>query len=145
MPVASIELLAGILQGCPLSRTIFALALEPFVRWYLARPVFNATQISLFADDSANAFRDVYRRLPLVLRALHWSLASGLTLRFAKCVVLPCWEGDYTELVAFVSSLPGLTAGAVRTSARYLGALSRRRCRRALGRHPVEHGHPEAY
>lgn len=103
--VASITLHAGIRQGCPLSGTIFALCLDPFVRWYLSRPLFNGTRNFLYADDLANALRDVYRLLRLVLRALHhWSLASGLTLKPSKCVVLPLWDGDYSELKRFVAS-----------------------------------------
>lgn len=37
------------------------------------------------------------------------------------CVVLPLWDGDYNEPTNFVASLPGFTADAVRTWARYLG------------------------
>lgn len=123
VPVVPIDLRTGIRQGCPLPGTIFALALDPFVWRHLSCPVFVRTRIFLYADDLASALKDVYRLFPLVLRALHhWSLlASGLTLKPAKCVVLHLWDGDYTELINFVSSLPGFTAGAVRTSAQHLG------------------------
>lgn len=88
--VASIALRTGTRQGCPLSGTRFALTLDAFGRWYQSRPVFSGTRIFLYTDDLANALKNVYRLLPLVLRALHhWSLASGLTLKHAKCVVMP--------------------------------------------------------
>lgn len=45
MVVTTIELHSGIRQGCPLSGTIFALSLDPFVRWYLSRPVFTGSYI----------------------------------------------------------------------------------------------------
>lgn len=118
MPVASIELREGLRQGCPLIGTVFASALFPCARWYLMRPLFRA-HIFLYADDLANALRDLYRLLPLPLHVLHHlSLASGLTLEPSKCVVRPLREGDYTELIRVVSSLPRLTADTMHTSAR---------------------------
>lgn len=113
---------AGSAGGCPLSGTMFALSLDPFVRWYLSRSVFTGTHIFLYADDLANALRDVFQHLPLLLRALHhWRLASGLALKPSECVVLPLWTGDYTTIRTFVGNLPGFSPDSVRTSARYLG------------------------
>lgn len=120
--VTTISLHSGIRQGCRLSGTMFALSLDPFVRWYLSRSIFNGSYIFLYADDLANAFRDVYQQLPLILRALlHWRRASGLSLKPSKCVVLPLWVGDYSDIKNFVGNLPGFTTDVVRSSARYLG------------------------
>lgn len=92
--VTTIALHSGVRQGCPLSGTIFALSLDPFIRWYLSRSVFAGFHIFLYTDDLANAFRDVYRQFPLILRALlHWRRASGLSLKPSKCVVPPLWAG----------------------------------------------------
>lgn len=120
--VTTISLHSGIRQTCPYSGTIFALSLDPFVRWYLSRSIFTGTHIYLYADDLANAMRDIYRHLLLILCALHhWRLASGLALKPPKCVVLPLWVGDCTEIRNFVGNRPGFSPDAVRTSARYLG------------------------
>lgn len=43
--VATIDLCSDIHQGCPLSGIAFALALDPFVRWYLCRPASQAIHI----------------------------------------------------------------------------------------------------
>lgn len=103
-------------------RALLAVALDPFVRWYVSRPALAASRIYRYADDLANAMKAVYRMVPLVLHALHhWRRASGLALKPSKCIILPLWDGDYSDLRTFVCALPGFTAGAVRTNARYLG------------------------
>lgn len=77
--VTTISLHSGIRQGCPLSGTIFALSLDPFLRLYLSGSVLNGMHRFLHADTFANTMRGAYRHLPLILRALHQCcLASGL-------------------------------------------------------------------
>lgn len=87
-------------------------------------PRLPGAHIFLNTNDLANALRDIYhtRTLSLIIRALsHWSRASGHQLQPSKCIVLPLWDGDYTEHVAFAESLPGFCSDDIRTSARFIG------------------------
>lgn len=105
----SVRILSGIRQGCPLSGTIFAICLEPFVRWCLARPVFQASRLFAYADDVAIVMRRLAEQLgPLTEALLDWEAVTGLTLKPSKCIVLlvspPPW-GHIGSFVQFVQSV----------------------------------------
>lgn len=51
--VATFPVTSGIKQGCPLSGTLFALALDPLVRRTLSRAVLHSVWLTVLADDKA--------------------------------------------------------------------------------------------
>jgi hypothetical protein len=94
--VIFIEIFAGIKQGCPASGSVFALALDPFVRMMCLRLPKPLNTVTAFADDLAvvavnllAALRDLYPDFATMLAA------SGLRLNAAKTLVLPI--GSMTE------------------------------------------------
>lgn len=70
VPVCRLRMLSGICQGCPLSGTLFAIALDPLIRWYVSRRIFNRTRIFCYADDIASVAHHLFIVLPYVSRAL---------------------------------------------------------------------------
>ena len=77
----------GVLQGCPLSGTLFLLAIDPLLaqfEWHILSPGLGA--VYACADDVGAALRELKS-----LRILHrlfsrYRLVSGLTLKPSKCV-----------------------------------------------------------
>lgn len=61
--VASIRLRSGIRQGCPLSGTLFAVALDLAIRYFLAQATFSSARIFAFADDLAVVLTLIARQL----------------------------------------------------------------------------------
>ena len=82
--------LSGVLQGCPLSGSLFALAIDPFL--CLIDTVLENGRLGIVracADDIGAAIKSS--------RVLNWiysvfncaRLAAGLTVRTKKCVIVP--------------------------------------------------------
>lgn len=102
---------------------MFALAIDPLLRWHIAQRFFASARIFAFADDIAFALNNVRAQLPQVAAALEaWAAVSGLRLEPQKCVFLPVWTADaYAESEEFISECPAFAGAMVRKSARYLG------------------------
>lgn len=66
--VATFSVTSGIKQGCPLSGTLFALALDPLVRRCLPRSVLDG--LTVFADDMALAVACLRKQLAEILSLL---------------------------------------------------------------------------
>ena len=56
----TIGIYSGIKQGCPLSGTIFALAIDPLIRYLLAASVLGSMQITAYADDLAIVIANLF-------------------------------------------------------------------------------------
>ena len=59
----------GIKQGCPCSGSIFALALDPFIRYLLTRVPAHSLQVRAFADDLGALIHDVIQHFPKITAA----------------------------------------------------------------------------
>lgn len=76
-PIAS-----GIKQGCPLSGTLFALSLDPLIRYYLMEITLRSSVICAFADDLGLVLLNIFLQLPVVLNIFAlWAAAKGLRLK----------------------------------------------------------------
>lgn len=77
---------------CPFSGALFAIALDPFIRWCVSQPIFTSTRTFCYAGDSAIVADHLFTVRPYVSHALHvWRLASGLELKGGECVAIPAW------------------------------------------------------
>lgn len=61
--VATSLVTSGRTQGCPLGGTLFALALDPLVRRFLAHSVLSSVRFTVFADDMALAIECLRKQL----------------------------------------------------------------------------------
>lgn len=79
---------SGIKQGCPLSGTFFAIAVDP-VQAHMHDCMLRSSLIILFADDVAIVVRDIHTQLGAALRQLRrWSRATRLRLKPKECQVV---------------------------------------------------------
>lgn len=85
--VADLAMTSGIKQGCPLSGALFALALNPIIRRYLASLTLVSSKFCAFADDIGLAIARMALQLGAILELFdQWALASALHVNLAKCV-----------------------------------------------------------
>ena len=61
---------SGIKQGCPSSGTLFALALDLFIRMVLMKTPRSDVLLRAFADDLACVLKDLFSTLPGLLNRL---------------------------------------------------------------------------
>jgi len=116
---------SGIKQGCPLSGTLFALALDPFIRLLLSRIEHPHDTLTAFADDLAMVCGDMKARLGVIMKLFDgFGKASGLWLNMAKCVLimLHASDADIEEMMQWLTS--NISMGGdiqVATKGKYLG------------------------
>ena len=90
------DIRSGILQGCPMSGSLFCLALDPFLRLILSRFPYNTlwptTMLTAYLDDMAMALAQVFSQLPLLLDLFdYFSAGAGPKLNYTKCIIIPLW------------------------------------------------------
>jgi hypothetical protein len=105
---AKINIKSGIKQGCPASGTLFALALDPFIRMFCLRLPRPLNIVVAYADDIAIAAHHLHR----ALRTVHplfeqLAAATSLVLNVDKTLVIPYWSNGVFDTRRFaVNSLP---------------------------------------
>lgn len=81
-PVATVAVRQGIRQDCPMSGSLFALALDPLIRWMMCQALLRSAPYFAFAADFAAVLGRMREAVPFLLRALdRWKRASGLALK----------------------------------------------------------------
>lgn len=112
---------AGIKQGCPLSITFFAIAVDPVVSSHLADVTLRSARTCLFADDVALVLKCIRLQVgPLLARMDRWRKPTGLTLKVAKCVVIAL-VGSLADYETVLAREPRAARMRVVSLATYLG------------------------
>jgi hypothetical protein len=120
-----ITIRAGIKQGCPASGSIFALALDPFVRLLCLRLPRPLNSIGAFADDIVvtvlhllPAMRTLFPIFDLLLRA------AGLRLNTKKTVIIPLGLTTEFNIRRFlIDALPRWGGMLIQPAGKLLGIL----------------------
>ena len=104
--IFAFAILSGVLQGCPLSGSIFAVSLDPFLRW-MEKDI-EATgrgTVRACADDIGAALGALQHLVIIepIFRAAR--LAAGLTLKPSKCVIVPLFARCNLHIISVGSVL----------------------------------------
>lgn len=123
--VGSLPICSGIKQGCPLSGSIFALAIDPLIRRILAASVLHPIRVTAFADDIAIVVGNIFLQLPGVMTIFAlWGAISALRLNPLKTAILPLWHYDGAMLRRWLRHfIPALACSGIADFAKYLGML----------------------
>ena len=90
--------LSGIKQGCPSSGTIFAIALDPFIRMLCMRIPRHLGVFCAFADDIGAVLLSLKDTFHLIVEAfILLRKASALTVNTKKTQLMPLYEQDQVE------------------------------------------------
>ena len=119
----TIGIYSGIKQGCPLSGTIFALAIDPLLRTIVLHNTFHSITLTAFADDIGISVADLFRILPIVFRiVVLWKKVSALGLNYGKCIIAPLWRGSHAPIRLWLNEmLPAFASVQIEKYAKYLG------------------------
>jgi hypothetical protein len=114
---------SGIRQGCPASGTLFALAMDPCIRYLIARIGPDLGLVNAYADDIAAVIRNLFDSLVLVNRCFEIiGQATALHLHPGKVVVVPLWKFDEAEVRQRIRALvPRLAAAKIQDCGKLLG------------------------
>jgi exonuclease III len=114
---------SGIRQGCPASGTLFALAMDPCIRYLISRIGPDLGLVNAYADDIAAVIRNLYDSLKLVNRCFEIiGQATALHLHPGKVVVVPLWKFDEAEVRQRIRVLvPRLATAKIQDCGKLLG------------------------
>ena len=120
------EILTGVLQGCPLSGTLFVLAIDPLL--WMFRIQINSAVVRACADDVGVALRFLKQLRILYDIFEKYAKATNLKLKPGKCIIIPttCMldEESLSLLRSFLEQeVPQWAAMKIQGTAKYLGAF----------------------
>jgi hypothetical protein len=116
-------ILSGIRQGCPASGSLFALAIDPCLRYLMAMLGPGRGIITAYADDIAAAVKELFVALRILAAAfLVVGKCSALELHPGKVVIIPLWKYDEKAVRdAITVAAPGLAGAVIRNYGKLLG------------------------
>ena len=116
---------SGIKQGCPASGSLFALALDPFLRMLCLRLSDPMCTVSAFADDMAIVTRKLYHTLAIIAELFaKLGSATAMKLNPRKSIIIPLGRQTAFAITRhIVDTIPSLGGVLVRGHGRYLGVM----------------------
>ena len=90
-----IPMLSGIRQGCPASGTLFALVIDPCLRYLISKIGPERGIVNAYADDIAAVLRDMFetiRLIDFIFKLI--GRATSLHLHPGKVQIIPLWKYD---------------------------------------------------
>ena len=119
----SFPILSGIRQGCPASGTLFALAIDPCIRYIMAQLRPARGILTAYADDIAAAVKELYESIRILANAFAViGKCSSLELHPGKVVIIPLWKFEEAVVRAAVAAAaPSLAAAVIQNYGKLLG------------------------
>jgi hypothetical protein len=97
---------SGIRQGCPASGTLFALAIDPCIRYIIHQLGPERGVLTAYADDIAAAVRELYQAITILDKAFQIvARCSALELHPGKVIVIPLWKYIEDEVRAAIGAV----------------------------------------
>ena len=105
---------SGIRQGCPASGSLFALAIDPCIRYMMDQLGPDRGVLTAYADDIAAAVRELFVAIRILAEAFGViGRCSALELHPGKVVIIPLWKFQKATVRAAVAIAAPSLAGAV--------------------------------
>jgi len=104
-----LEILAGILQGCPASGSLFVVVLNPFLE-IMETTLRPGELIKAFADDLANVLKSLkaLRRIFSIFKVI--KRVTQMQLKASKCLLIPLGEALTENLVRAFETIRSSTS-----------------------------------
>jgi hypothetical protein len=120
---AQFPILSGIRQGCPASGSLFALAIDPCIRFLMHRLGPDRGVLTAYADDIAAAVKELFVAVRFLADAFAViGRCSALELHPGKVVIIPLWKFVEAEVRAAISlAAPSLAAAVIQDFGKLLG------------------------
>jgi hypothetical protein len=118
-----VPMLSGIRQGCPASGTLFALAIDPCIRYLISLLGPRGGMLNAYADDIAAVLRDLFVVLKSIDEAfLTIGRATALHLHPGKVQIIPLWKFDEAAVREQIKAIvPRLAKAKIQASGKLLG------------------------
>jgi hypothetical protein len=116
-------ILSGIRQGCPASGTLFALAIDPCLRYLISKIGPERGIMNAYADDIAAVLRDLFDSLKIIDDSFKTiGRATSLHLHPGKVLIIPLWkykEADIRRQIKLIA--PRLAKAGIEDCGKLLG------------------------
>ena len=146
------DIMCGVLQGCPLSGLLFALAIDPFLMMMMMMMLHEQIknsgrgEVRACADDIGAALHSIY---DLCLMKPIFDLAAsvaGLALQRKTCIIVPIAQALTEDLTSRIKAwlaaeIPGWQDFKIQGAALYLGFVLGRKT--PSGQHNLRNGGTE--
>ena len=118
-----VPILSGIRQGCPASGTLFALAIDPCLRFLISKIGPERGIINAYADDIAAVIRDLFDSIKIIDDSFKTiGRATSLHLHPGKVLIIPLWKYKEEDIRRRIKDIaPRLAKAGVKECGKLLG------------------------